>query len=191
MVTRETARAQAVSFPVGEKLGDLYLKSTLVWRVNRLLFEALHLFLSPDLLFNCLSKGRFAYWHIPGSWALFCFLHSKFFVRKAKKCDDDSFCSRAWAEFWAIKTLSNCKISFPQAFYVMGDKGAGKQIYCLFFLKAFLFIPDSGNRTFTADAIGFLLSVLLFGVINMISYPFLNLLLLFTFKGHVFVWLQC
>lgn len=67
----------------------------------------------------------------------------------------------------------------------MGDKGVGKQIYCLLFLKAFLFILDS------AEAIGFLLSVLLLGVINKISYPFLNLLLLFTFNRHVFAWLQC
>jgi len=73
----------------------------------------------------------------------------------------------------------------------MGDKGVREQIYCLFFLKAFLFILDSGNRTFNADAIGFLLSVLFFGVINKISNPFLNLLLLFTFKGHVFAWFQC
>lgn len=184
-VTRGTARAQAVSFPLGEKLVDLHLKSTLVWKANRLLLEALHLFLSPDLLFSCLSKERFAYWHIPASWIFFCFLHSKFFVQKAKKCDDYSFCSKIWAEFWAVKTLSNCKISFPQAFYVMGDKGVGKQIYCLFFLKAFLLILDTGNRTFAADAIGFLPSILFFGVINKIGYPFLNLLLLCTFKGHV------
>lgn len=63
-------------------------------------------------------------------------------------------------------------MSLPQAFYVMGDKGVGKQIYCLSFLKAFFFILDSGNETFTADAIGFLLSVLFFGVIKKISYPF-------------------
>lgn len=54
----------------------------------------------------------------------------------------------------------------------MGDKGVGKQIYCLSFLKAFFFILDSGNETFTADAIGFLLSVLFFSVIKKISYPF-------------------
>lgn len=73
----------------------------------------------------------------------------------------------------------------------MGDKGVEKQIYCLFFLKVFVFILDSAYGTFTAEAIGFLLSVLFLGVINKISYPLLNLLLLFTFKGHVFAWLQC
>lgn len=62
-------------------------------------------------------------------------------------------------------------------FYVTCDNAVGKQIYYLFFLKAFLFILIG---TFTAEAIGFLLSVLFLGVINKISYPFLNLLLLST-----------
>lgn len=190
MLPREIAKAQAVFFRVGEKPVNLRLKCTLVWQVNRLLFGALHLFLSPDL-FLLLSKGIFAYWHIPGSWVLVCFLHNKFFVWKAKQCDDYSFCSKVWADFWAVKTPSNCKISFPQAFCVLGDKRVGKQIYCLFFLKAFLFILDTGNGTFTADAIGFLLSVVFFSVIKKISYPFLNLLLLLTFKGRIFAWLQC
>lgn len=182
-VTRETARAHAVSFPEVKNWWTFILNPH--WS-NGLIDCCLKPCVCPSLLiFYCQSKGRFAYWHIPGSWVLLCFLHNNFFVWKAKQCDDYSFCSKVWAEFWAIKNLSNCKILFPQAFYVMGDKGLGKQIYCPFFFKAFLFILDSGNWTFTADAIGFLLSVLFFCVINKISYPFLNLLLLFTFKGHV------
>lgn len=142
--------------PCRWKMVDLHPQSTFIWLVNRQLFEALYLFLSPDLFFFFFFlREAFAYWHIQDTWVLFCFLHNKFFVLKAKKCDDYSFCSKIWAEFWAIKTLSNCKISFPQAFYVMGDKGVGKQIYCLFFLKAFLFILDSGNGTFTLMLLGF------------------------------------
>lgn len=92
--------------------------------------------------------------------------------------------------FGSLRLFPTVRYCSRRLFYVMCDKGVGKQIYCLFFLKAFLFILDSAHWTFTAEAIGFLLSVLFLCVINKISYPFLNLLL-FTFKGHVFAWLQC
>lgn len=180
-----------VSLSVGEKLVDLHLKLTLVWQVNRLLFEVLHLVLSPDLFFIVWVKGGLL---VGISQALE--FYSAFYIisslsGKQRNVMTIAFVPMSGLSFGPLRLFPIVRSCSLRLFYVMGDKGVGKQIYCLFFLKAFLFILDSANGTFTAEAIGFLLSVLFLGVINKISYPFLNLLLLFTFKGHVFAWLQC
>lgn len=107
--------------------------------------------------------------------------------RKQRNVMTIAFVPISGLSFGPLRLFPIARSCSLRLFYVTCDNAVGKQIYYLFFLKAFLFILIG---TFTAEAIGFLLSVLFLGVINKISYPFLNLLLLSTFKGQVFAWLQ-